>query len=175
MQISYSKLITNIINNGNTRRAIAGLGVAGGVALIAQFEGFRDTAYIPVPGDVPTIGFGQTFYADGSKVKMGDKITKTEAQRQLELLTRQNFVGKIADCVKVPLSQNELDAYVSLAYNIGTSAFCKSTLVKKLNAGDYAGACSQILRWNKAGGRVLKGLENRRRREYRLCLLGEAA
>lgn len=175
MQISYSKIISDTVKSLGTRRAVATLSVAGAAGIIAGFEGFSSTAYIPVPGDVPTIGYGQTYYADGSKVKMGDKITKTEAQKQLELLTRKNYAGKIAACVKVPLSQNEFDAYVSLAYNIGTNAFCKSTLVKKLNAKDYVGACSQILRWNKAGGRVLKGLDNRRRQEYRLCMTGELA
>lgn len=174
MQISYSKIISDTVKSLAGRKAIAALSVTGAVGLIAGYEGFSNTAYIPVPGDVPTIGYGQTYYADGSKVKMGDTISKTEAQKQLTLLTRRDFADKLGNCVKVPLYQNEFDAYVSLAYNIGTAAFCKSTLVKKLNQGDYVGACSQILRWNKSGGRVLKGLDNRRRQEYKLCM-GETA
>lgn len=156
-----------------TRKRLALLSVTSAVALIAGFEGFRETAYIPVKNDVATIGFGQTFYADGSRVRLGDKISQAQAQQQLEVLVRRDFAGKINNCVKVPLSQNEYEAYVSLAYNIGASAFCKSTLVKRLNQKDYLGACSEILRWNKSGGRVLKGLENRRFAEYKLCLWGK--
>lgn len=154
------------------RKRIALLSLTSAVAVVAGFEGFRETAYTPVKGDVPTIGYGQTYYADGTRVKLGDRISQQEAQKQLELLMRRDFSDKLASCVKVPLSQNEYDAYVSLAYNIGTNAFCKSTLVKLLNQGEYIKACQQILRWNKSGGRVLKGLENRRFAEYKLCLWG---
>lgn len=156
-----------------TRKRLALLSLTSAVALVAGYEGFRENAYVPVKGDVPTIGYGQTYYADGRRVKMGDRISHQEAQKQLELLVRKDFAGKMAECVKVPLSQNEYDAYVSLAYNIGVNAFCKSTLVKLLNQGEYIKACQQILRWNKSGGRVLKGLENRRFREYKLCLWGK--
>ncbi len=154
------------------RKRIALLSLTSAVAVVAGFEGYRGSAYIPVKGDVPTIGYGQTYYADGTRVKLGDRISQQEAQKQLELLMRRDFSDKLASCVKVPLSQNEYDAYVSLAYNIGTNAFCKSTLVKLLNQGEYIKACQQILRWNKSGGKVLKGLENRRFAEYKLCLWG---
>ena len=174
MQISYSKIISDTVKSLAGRKAIATLSLTGAVGLIAGYEGFSSTAYLPTPDDVPTIGYGQTQYADGSKVQMGDTISKAEAQRQLQIITRQKYADALGKCVKVPLSQNEYDAYVSLAYNIGTGAFCGSTLVKKLNAGDYAGACSQILRWNKQKGKVLKGLDIRRRKEYKLCL-GETA
>jgi lysozyme len=157
------------------RNRITLLGISSAVALIAGFEGFRELAYQPIEGDVATIGFGQTYYADGSKVQYGDKITKETALEQLTALTQRDFANKVNDCVKVPLSQNEYDAYVSLAYNIGSNAFCSSTLVKKLNQYDYVGACQQILRWNKSGGKVVKGLENRRLKEYKLCLWGEQA
>jgi lysozyme len=75
----------------------------------------------------------------------------------------------IKACINVPLYQYELDAFVSLAYNIGINAFCNSTLVKKLNAGDYAGACEQIMIWDKFKGKPLKGLTNRRSEEYKTC------
>jgi lysozyme len=74
--------------------------------------------------------------------------------------------------VKVPLYQHEYDAYLSLSYNIGPTAFCKSTLVRKLNQQDYSGACAQILRWNRAGGEVVRGLSIRREAEYKQCLGG---
>jgi lysozyme len=142
-------------------------GLAASVAVlwkIAGFEGFRSNAYIPVPGDVPTIGYGTT-----NGVKMGDTVTKEKA---LVLLRNDvsSFEGSIKRCVKVPLYQHEYDAYVSLSYNIGAGTFCKSTLVRKLNAGDYTGACAQILRWDKFKGRALRGLTNRRRAEYQQCI-----
>ena len=146
---------------------------AAGLLGIASHEGFSDTAYIPIADDVPTIGFGST-----EGVKMGDKITVPQA---LERLHRDvnNAESAIGRCVTVPLSQGEYDAYTSLAFNIGASAFCSSTLVRKLNGGDYEGACAEILRWDKkkiqtAAGKTvtvtIKGLSNRRKKEYEMCV-----
>ena len=147
------------------RSAIAALALsAAGLVHIAIGEGYREAAYIPVPGDVPTIGFGTT---DG--VKLGDKITPPKAlERSLADISK--FEGAIKQCVKVPLYQREFDAYTSLAYNIGSSAFCKSTLVKRLNAGDYVGACKAILSWDYFKGAPLPGLTKRRQQEYRMCV-----
>lgn len=147
-----------------TRTAIAALVLsAAGLVGIVQFEGYSSTAYIPVPGDVPTIGFGTT-----AGVKPGDTITPQAALgRALADVSR--FEGALRECVKVPMTQGEYDAFVSLAYNIGPGAFCGSTLVRLLNAGDYAGACAQISRWNKQGGRVLAGLTKRREAERAKC------
>lgn len=147
------------------RVALGGLGfsLAGFVSLVA-YEGYKDTAYVPVPGDVPTIGIGTT---DG--VKMGDKITPPQAiQRAARDVSK--FEGAIKRCVKVPLAQHEYDSFTLLSYNIGESAFCSSTLVKILNTGDYAGACKQILRWNQFQGQVLPGLVKRREGEYKMCM-----
>lgn len=138
------------------------LGAATLVALAAH-EGFSDRAYIPVPGDVPTIGFGTT-----ENVKMGDKITPVKALERA-LTDVQRFEGALKQCVKVPLHQHEYDAYISLSYNIGGKAFCDSTLVRKLNTQDYVGACSQILRWDQFKGKPLRGLTNRRQAEYKQC------
>lgn len=126
-------------------------------------EGYRENAYIPVPGDVPTIGFGTT-----GGVKMGQKTTPEKAL-QRSLSDVQKFEGALKACVTVPLTQGEYDAYISLSYNIGSGAFCRSTLVKKLNAGDYAGACKAILDWNKFKGGPLPGLTRRRHEEYTKC------
>ena len=147
------------------RSAIAALALsAAGLVHIAIGEGYRETAYIPVPGDVATIGFGTT-----GGVKMGDKITPPQAlERSLADISK--FEGAIKECVKVPLYQREFDAYTSLAYNIGSGAFCRSTLVKKLNAGDYVGGCEQILVWDKFKGESLAGLTKRRQSEYRTCV-----
>jgi lysozyme len=147
------------------RAPIVSLGISG-IALVGLLvaEGYRDTAYIPVAGDVPTIGFGTT-----QNVRMGDKITVPQAlNRALDDV--QKFEGAMKRCVKVPLHQYEYDAYLSLTYNIGEGAFCRSTLVRKLNAGDYEGACKQILRWNNFQGRPLRGLTIRREKEYAMCI-----
>jgi lysozyme len=131
---------------------------------IAVHEGYRGEAYTPVKGDVPTIGFGTT---DG--VKPGDRIEPVQALVR-KLQDVQRFEGALRQCVRVPLHQHEYDAFLSLAYNIGPGAFCGSTLVRRLNAGDYAGACAEILRWDRFRGEPLRGLTLRRQAENRLCL-----
>ena len=147
------------------RRAVAALTLsAAGFLSLLQSEGYTSRAVIPIKGDVPTIGFGTT-----AGVKMGDTITPQAAvSRALSDVSK--FEGALKRCVKVPLNQGEYDAYLSLSYNIGSGAFCGSTLVRKLNAGDYAGACEQVLVWDKAGGRRVQGLTARRNREYAQCL-----
>jgi len=131
---------------------------------IAVHEGYRGEAYRPVPGDVPTIGFGTT-----AGVKPGDRIEPVQALVR-KLQDVQRFEGALRQCVRVPLHQHEYDAYLSLAYNIGPGAFCGSTLVRRLNAGDYAGACAEILRWDRFQGQPLRGLTLRRQQENRQCL-----
>ena len=146
------------------RRAVAALTLsAAGLVSMLQSEGFSSRAVIPIKGDVPTIGFGTT-----EGVKMGDTITPQAAVSRA-LADVSKFEGALKRCVKVPLTQGEYDAFLSLSYNIGAGAFCGSTLVRKLNAGDYAGACEQILAWDKAGGRQVAGLTARRKREYDQC------
>lgn len=135
-----------------------------GLVGIASWEGYKSVAYIPVPGDVPTIGFGTT-----SGVKMGDTIDPVTAL-QKKIRDVEKFEGAVRQCVRVPLHQHEYDAYLSLAYNIGPQAFCGSTLVRKLNAGDYAGACKEILKWDKFKGQPLAGLTKRRQSEYLQCI-----
>jgi lysozyme len=148
-----------------SRKPIAALVLsAAAVVGISRHEGFRSTAYLPTPDDVPTIGYGTT-----EGVKMGDTITK---ERALVRLSRDAdmFARAVKRCAPVPMFQNEFDAYTSLTYNIGESAFCKSTIAKRLKAGDYYGACRGILAWDKQAGRQLKGLTNRRQAEYKLCI-----
>ena len=91
----------------------------------------------------------------------------------------QQFEGALKSCVTVPLAQHEYDALVSFSYNVGSGAFCKSTLVRKLNAGDYHGACAELLRWTRFQGkdcaepahaRLCGGLAKRRQAEYRQCI-----
>ena len=146
------------------RRAIAGIVLSASALVgIASWEGYVEKAYQDIVG-VWTIGFGTT-----AGVKPNQSITPVVAlQRKIEDI--QKFEGAIKQCVTVPLHQYEYDAYLSLAYNIGPTAFCGSTLARKLNASDYEGACKEILRWNRAGGQVVKGLDNRRKDEYQKCI-----
>ena len=148
-----------------SRNQIAALSLSASALVgIALHEGYRETAYTPVPGDVPTIGFGTT-----AGVKAGDTITPPQALARA-LTDLQRFEGAIKQCVTVPLHQYEYDAYTSLAYNIGPGAFCGSTLVKRLNVQDYPGACAEILRWDRFKGQPLRGLTERRRQENAQCL-----
>ena len=140
-----------------------------GLELIKDFEGFSSTSYLDVV-NIPTIGWGNTFYEDGRKVKLGEQISKTDALKLLEVVANRDFADKIFPSIKVKVSQNQFDAMVSLAYNIGTGAFLKSTLLKKVNAGDFAGAGEEFLRWNKANGKEVLGLTRRREREKQLFL-----
>ena len=132
---------------------------------LAVHEGYRDTAYIPVKGDRPTLGFG-----DAQGVKPGDK---TDPIRALIRLNYQAdvFQQQMRQCIgDVPMYQHEWDAVISWAFNVGARAACGSTLVKKLQAFDYTGACQELLRWNRFQGRELAGLTKRRQDEYRKCM-----
>ena len=140
-----------------------------GLELIKDFEGFSSTSYL-CPAKIPTIGWGNTFYEDGTKVKLGDQISKTDALKLLEVIANRDFADKIFPSIKVKVTQNQFDAMVSLAYNIGVFAFNGSTLLKKVNAGDFTGAGEEFLRWNKANGKEVLGLTRRREREKQLFL-----
>lgn len=142
-----------------------------GIALIKQFEGCKLTAYPdPGTGGAPwTIGYGWTQPVDGKPVRPGMTIDQTTADRLLKtgLVSYENDVSRL---VKVKLSQGQFDALVSFTYNLGSRSLSTSTLLSKLNAGDYAGAADEFPRWNKAGGKVLNGLTRRREAERALFL-----
>lgn len=140
---------------------------------IALHEGYEPAARPPVPGDVDTGGFGSTRREDGSPMQSGEKVPPTRALMLL-LQDASKFEQAVKRCAPVPMHQYEFAAYVSLTYNIGATAFCNSTIAKKLNAGDYAGACSEILRWDRFQGKPLRGLTLRRKAEYSQCM-GEGA
>ena len=151
------------------RIGIAALSLsAAGLIGIANHEGFVGKTYKDAVG-VNTIGYGTTV-----GVKPGQTITPERA------LIRLNddvgvFEREMRTCLgDVALHQNEWDAYVSLTYNIGSGAFCRSSIVRKLSRSppDYKGACESILLFNKAGGRVLPGLVKRRQVEYQQCIGG---
>ena len=156
--------------DNSTKKKIAAFLISAGLLTgVANHEGFREKAYIPIVGDRATTGFGFTFREDGTPVRLGDTITRPEAERRLGV-ELYSYRLKISECIKVPVTENQADAFTSLAFNIGTGAFCKSTLVRKLNFYDYQGACQEILRWDRFNGRPLKGLTNRRKDENKLCL-----
>ncbi|NUG12423.1 lysozyme [Acinetobacter seifertii] len=139
-----------------------------GISLIKSFEGFRLKAYDDGVG-VWTIGYGTIKYPNGIRVKAGDSCTVQQAEDYLrnDLAVFENAVNRL---VKVKLTQNQFDALVSFTYNLGETNLGKSTLLKKLNAGDYQGAADQFLVWNKAGGKVMNGLVRRREAERALFL-----
>lgn len=131
-----------------------------GIELIKSFEGLELSAYKDSVG-VVTIGYGHTKTA-----KMGQKITEAQAEALLksDLEWAEKAVNKLA---KTP-TQDQFDAMVSFVFNLGETNFSKSTLLKKHNAGDFKGAKAEFVRWNRAGGKVLKGLTRRREAEARL-------
>ena len=139
--------------------------------LVKQYEGFRSYAYIDTSGR-PVIGYGQSIIR-GRKVRMGQRISRAEADAELARELYQ-IQGIVSSKVKVQLNPNQLGALTSLVYNTGTRILTNSTLIKKLNSGNYAGAADEMLRWNKAyqKGRLvpLAGLTRRRQAERRLFL-----
>jgi lysozyme len=138
-----------------------------GVQLIKGFEGVRLNAYDDGVG-VMTIGVGHIRGVQG-----GDVITEDQADDYLreDLSTAEGAVNRL---VKVPINQAQFDALASFTFNLGAGALASSTLLKRLNAGDYDGAADEFLRWNRAGGRIMAGLTKRRISERMLFLTGKA-
>lgn len=139
-----------------------------GIALIKQFEGCKLTAYQDSVG-VWTIGYGWTKPVDGKPIRAGMTINQETAERLLKT-GLASYESDVSRLVKVGLTQGQFDALVSFTYNLGARSLSTSTLLRKLNSGDYAGAADEFLRWNKAGGKVLNGLTRRREAERALFL-----
>lgn len=139
-----------------------------GIDLIKRFEGLELTAYKCSAG-VWTVGYGHTSAAGVPKVEKGMRITVKEAE---DILVRDliKYEQAVTTAVNKLPTQNQFDAMVSLCFNIGPEAFAKSTLVRRFNEGDIAGAADAFLMWNKGGGKVLQGLVNRRKEEQALFL-----
>jgi lysozyme len=140
---------------------------AEGYALIKKFEGCRLKAY-KCPANVWTIGFGNTFYENGDKVKEGDVITQQRADELAKFIIDQ-FAVSITPFILKPLNENQFSACVSLAYNIGTGGFKRSSVFKKLNVNPLDPTIANSFRlWNKGGGKILAGLVKRREAEIQL-------
>lgn len=142
------------------------------VPFIGRWEGLRLEAYLDIVG-VPTVCYGET-----KGVTLGDNYTKTQCDAMFsqEVLDYRDRLrpALTSDTVANRLSLERDAAYTSLAYNVGVSGTAKSTAVRRLNQGDIAGGCEALGWWNKAGGRVVRGLVNRRAEETDLCMRGLA-
>ena len=130
--------------------------------LCRRFEGFRSKPYL-CPAGVPTIGFGSTYYADGRKVTLQDPpVTKEQADVLLMHELQHTYAPGVARLCPILLTHpRRFNAIVDFCYNLGVGRLQTSTLRRKINAQDWEGAVEQILLWNKAGGRILPGLERR--------------
>lgn len=146
------------------------------VALIGH-EGYTDRAVIPIKGDRPTLGFGSTFRDDGSPVKMGDTITPQAAvKRTADHLAKDE--SRLRDCVTGLLSQVEYDTLVNFSYQYGAVATCKSSMVRHINAGEYAQSCDAYLKYRFASGydcsvpgsRVCPGVWARQLERQKTCM-----
>jgi len=137
------------------------------VPVVSQFEGQWLVAKPDrLAYNIPTVCFGET-----EGVKVGDRYTP---QQCADMLRKKlpRYDNELMACVFVPISAKTEASFISFSYNIGTHGFCHSGTARHLNAGDYRGACDAMLAWDRAGGRVVQGLENRRAKERKLCLEG---
>lgn len=140
------------------------------IDLIKQFEGFRLDPYLDSVG-IPTIGYGSTYYLDDiTKVTLQDSPITPEMAEELLSKALESLASRLDSSIEIDLNQNQLDALLSLVYNIGMGAFKKSTLLRLLNRNDLDKASEQFLVWCKAGGKVLPGLSHRRAIEQKLFL-----
>lgn len=159
-QVDY---LNDVVDNLTTDvRSISNIGLN----LIKTFEGLKLEAYDDGIG-VWTIGYGTIKYPNGVRVKRGDTCTEAQATDYMRNDLR-TFIADVNRLVTKKINQNQFDALVSFIYNLGTTNFASSTLLKKLNSGDFVGAASEFKRWNKAGGKVMKGLTRRREAEANL-------
>lgn len=138
-----------------------------GYKLIQKFEGCKLNAYQDSVG-IWTIGYGNITYENGTKVKKGDKITQQRADELFKYFA-DRFAANVDPKVTVPITQNQFNAIVSMAYNVGIGAFSSSTLLKKINkCSSDPTIMNEFLKWRFAGGKELKGLINRRKDESEL-------
>lgn len=141
--------------------------IAAAIAIIAPWEGKRNETYLDIVG-VATVCYGQT----GPLAKPGARYSDAECEAMLGEEAAA-FAARLDRCIlsDAQMTPQQQAVLLSWAYNVGTGAACRSTLVRKLNAGRPPSEwCAELLRWNRAGGRVVKGLDNRRRHEYSLCM-----
>jgi lysozyme len=138
-----------------------------GIAIIRKYEGLKLRAYI-CPAGLNTIGYGATFYENGTKVQPKDVITMDRADKLLHFQVKL-FADEVKRVVKSNINENQLGALVSFCFNVGGAAFGKSTLCKKVNANPNDPTIrDEFMRWTRGGGKVLPGLVKRREEEANL-------
>lgn len=137
--------------------------IASGGVIVAKYEGKENKPYLD-PVNILTVCYGATSNIIKDKTYTDDECLSKLAD---DLVKHNNYLMKY---VKVPMNENQHAALLSFIYNVGPLNFKLSTLLRKLNSGDYTGACNELPRWNKAKGKVLAGLTNRREEEKKLCL-----
>jgi len=139
------------------------------VALCKRFEGFRSKPYL-CPAGVPTIGYGSTYYGNGAKVALSDEpISETIAETLLLHELQFTYLpGVLRNCPILLTDERKCNAVVDFCYNLGIGRLQTSTLKRKINEQNWEAAKDQLLLWNKAGGRVLPGLDKRRKAEATL-------
>jgi len=136
-----------------------------GYKLICEFEGLKLKPYL-CSAKVPTIGYGNTYYPDGKKVTLLDNPITKEYAFEIFKDIADKFAKRVNERLTKPVTQNQFDAMVSFAYNIGTGAFTTSTLLKKVNVNpNDLSIRNEFMKWTKAGGKVVQGLVNRRQKE----------
>jgi lysozyme len=139
-----------------------------GYKLIQGFEGLSLVPYL-CSAKVPTIGYGNTFYPSGKKVTMQDAPISLLTAKWMLKETADKFAADVDKLIKSRLTQNQFNALVSFAFNLGVTALGRSTLLKKVNVNPQdITITNEFLKWNKAGGKVLNGLTKRRTKEAKL-------
>lgn len=153
-------------NNRRSLAAIIGAAAAAGVLLLVpKWEGTEQKTYRDVVG-VLTYCTGAT-----ENAQWGKTYTPAECRAQLDRDLARHAEGMMA-CLKVPTTDGQRIAYTDVTYNIGVAGFCNSSMARLTNAGDAVGGCNALLRWDRAGGRVIRGLTLRRQAEREICLRG---
>lgn len=165
--------------NSSIRKSVAVLVVS--IACLAGIElreGFEPVARPPLPGDVPTVGFGSTQYADGSPVRNGDTITKPEARKLMTQQVKDEYESGIRKCAPdLLLLEREWDFLVDSAYNLGVSRVCNSGMVREFRSGNYDAGCAYILKYTYFQGKDCRIRSNKcggipidRQRAYKMCM-----
>ena len=151
--------------DSNKAKLIAKLGlgaVALAVPVVMMYEGLITRTYRD-PIGILTACYGHT----GPELRMGQRYTEAECERMLNADLLKHAAA--LDCITRPMTDGQKAAFLSFAFNVGNARFCSSTLARKANAGDMAGACAELSRWTYAGGKPLPGLVKRRATERAIC------
>lgn len=146
--------------------------MAGAILLAVPVTQKWEGVWLVAKPDTLAYGLPTVCYGETEGVRVGDRYTIAQCRDMLaKKLPR--YANEIARCIKVPITEEALGAFIVFSYNVGSGAFCKSTALRKLNAGDTRGACESLRQWVNAGGKFRQGLLNRRNDEIDLCLSGE--